>query len=233
MLENFSQTMRIATLLWFVSACNGTAASAESHAKNPESTPRAADERAGEADAVEQRSAEEPAAQTKSARDDDASRAAAESEWSPESAKSVVERGRRKLGRRCDSGSQAACRAIPDLDKCANLQRANCASIGDLFARGATGVNPDPEYARDFWWKACDVRSDDCVRYGKLLYDTEELNSPHAVADRFFRLGCTRDFQLCAQVGRFYQEKQELGHAREFYELGCAAGQAAACREKK
>jgi hypothetical protein len=154
-------------------------------------------------------------------------------EWSPETAQTIVERARRKLKRRCDAGSQAACGALPNLDKCVNLQRASCARLGDLFARGAAGVARDPAHARDFWWRACDIAAPDCLRYGKLLIDIDGLESPQVVADRFFRFGCTNDFQLCERVGRFYQQRNELAAAKKFFDLGCSAGQDAACQAKK
>jgi hypothetical protein len=159
--------------------------------------------------------------------------AKAEAEWSPESSQTIVERARRKLQRRCDSGSQAACGAIPNLDKCTNLKRASCASLGDLFAKGGDGVDRNPAHARDFWWRACDIASADCVRYGKLLFDTEDLDGRRSVAERFFHLGCTRDFELCESVGRFYQEKNEPAGAKKFFDIGCSAGQEAACQAKK
>jgi len=154
-------------------------------------------------------------------------------EWSPETAQTIIERARSKLKRRCDAGSQAACGAIPNLDKCVNLQRTSCARLGDLFASGAAGVTRNPAHARDFWWRACDIAAPDCLRYGKLLIDIEDLESREIVADRFFRFGCTNDFQLCESVGRFYQQRNELAAAKRFFDLGCSAGQDAACQAKK
>jgi hypothetical protein len=152
--------------------------------------------------------------------------------WSPETSQSSIERARTRLQRRCDAGSQPACKAMPDLDKCAKLRGAACARLGNLFARGAAGVERNPEDARDLWWKACDIAPPDCVRYGKLLFEMDDLDAREAVADRFFDLGCTSDFQLCTGVGRFYQQKKEPATARKFFEKGCAGGQKAACEAK-
>src|SRR5262249_34256889 len=126
-----------------------------------------------------------------------ASGAKDEAEWSPESAATVIERARSRLKRRCDRGSQPACAAIPNLDKCVDLRRASCASLGDLVAKGAGGMDRSPEHARDFWWRACDIAPADCVRYGKLLFEFDDLDSREAVAARFFKHGCTNNYQLC------------------------------------
>jgi hypothetical protein len=153
--------------------------------------------------------------------------------WSSGSSESVIERARRQLKRRCDAGSEAACRAAPDLDQCRNLRRQPCANLGDLFAKGASGVDKNPEHARDFWMRACDIESKDCLRYGRAVFEFDGLESREAAAEKFFHTGCTRDFRLCAQVGRFYQEKQQAAQARKFFDMGCAGGQAESCRAKE
>ena len=155
-----------------------------------------------------------------------------ESVWSSGSAETVVDRARRQLRRRCDSKSQAACKALPDVDYCANRQGRSCARLGELYARGATGVDRNPEHARDFWLKACEIAPTDCVRYGRILFDIEGLEQREAVAEYLFETGCTREFKLCVDVGRFYEEKKDAALSRKFFDLGCAGGQTAACQEK-
>jgi hypothetical protein len=229
------RTVSALAALFLASACGATNVPRESQPESPEPALPAPPEAAAEANEVE--GEPEPAAASKpdaaEQQNSDESDVKDESAWSPETAQDIIERARRKLARRCDAGSQAACSAIPNLDKCVNLRRGACASLGDLFARGATGVVRNPAHARDFWWRACDIASADCVRYGKLLFDMEGLGSRQAVADRFFQMGCTSDFQLCEGVGRFYQQKNELAAARKFFGLGCSAGQEAACQAKK
>jgi hypothetical protein len=225
---HFSRTTTAVAAVLLAGACAGSAARApQPENREPAASPTpAAEAKEGVQHASDEHEAQpsDPSAEAEAKND---------SGWTPESVQTIVERGRHKLARRCDSGSQAACRALPDLDKCLNLQRRSCASLGDLFARGAAGVSQSPEQARDFWWRACDIESADCLRYGQLLFDLEGLDSSHAVAGRFFQLACTRDFQLCERAGRFYREKQELAQARKFFDLGCSAGEPAACREKK
>jgi hypothetical protein len=241
------RTLNAAMALFLASGCGATNVPRESQPENREPTLAASPEHAAEAnqvdgdpepaanpkrDTVEQQGSDEREGQAMTDRNL-ARDAKDESAWSPETAQTVIERARSKLGRRCDAGSQAACRAIPDLDKCVDLRRTSCARLGELFARGAAGIDRKPTHARDFWWRACDIASADCLRYGKLLFDIEGLDSRQAVAERFFQMGCTNDFQLCESVGRFYQQKHELASARKFFDLGCAAGQEAACQAKK
>jgi hypothetical protein len=246
-MREFFRLTNTATALLLASACGASSVPRESQPESREPAQGAAPEQAAEAEEVD--GDPEPAAESK--RDafgqqgsderavqampgpSSASDAKDGPAWSPETAQTIIERARRKLARRCDAGSQAACGAIPNLDKCVNLQRASCARLGDLFARGAKGVGRNPAHARDFWWRACDIASPDCVRYGKLLFEIEGLESRQGVADRFFQMGCTSDFQLCESVGRFYQQKNEVAAARKFFDLGCAAGQEAACDAKK
>jgi hypothetical protein len=246
-MHEFFRTVNAAAALFLASSCGATTVPRESPPEDGESTLPTPAQPAAEAnevggdsepaseaqpDTVEHQGSGERNVQAMTD-SNPASDARAESAWSPETAQTIVERARRKLKRRCDAGSQAACGAIPNLDKCINLQRASCVRLGDLFARGAAGVARNPAHARDFWWRACDIASADCLRYGKLLFDIEGLESRQIVADRFFRFGCTNDFQLCERVGRFYQQRNELAAARKFFDLGCSAGQNAACQAKK
>jgi len=242
MLE-FTRTISAPAALFLASACGASSVPPASEAEPREPAPVAAEQAAEAKEApaadVQETDADNDAAGEQESSDgelraNNVGRDTRSDEgWSPESSQTIIERARRKLQRRCDSGSQAACRAIPNLDKCTELKRASCANLGDLFAKGADGVDRNPAHARDFWWKACDIASADCVRYGKLLFDTEDLDARRAVAERFFHLGCTRDFGLCESVGRFYQEKNEPAGAKKFFDIGCSAGQDAACQAKK
>jgi hypothetical protein len=210
--------------LLVVGSCGSVRTPPESPAEAPEPMPAAAEP----TDTDEDESQEAAAASTTSEAKGDEAPA-----WSPETSQGSIERARSRLQRRCDAGSQAACKAMPDLDKCVALRGSACARLGDLFARGAAGVDRHPENARDLWWKACDIAPADCLRYGKLLFDMEELDAREAVAERFFEMGCTSDFQLCTGVGRFYQQKNVTAAARKFFEKGCAGGQKASCEAKK
>lgn len=217
-----SKTPILALVL--VGSCGGAQASPESPAEDPKPMPAAAEP----TDTDEDESEVAAAAQTDSEAKADEAPA-----WSPETSEGSIERARTQLQRRCDAGSQAACKAMPDLNKCVELRRGACGRLGDLFARGAAGIERNPENARDLWWKACDILPADCVRYGKLLFDMDDLDAREAVADRFFDNGCTNDFQLCTGIGRFYQQKNAPAAARKFFEKGCAGGQKAACEAKK
>jgi len=239
---DFTRTISAPAALLLASACGASNVPPASEAEPREPAPVAAEQAAEAKEApaadVQEADPEKDAAgeQESSGGDapgNDTRGAKAAAEWSPETSQTIIERARRKLQRRCDSGSQAACRAIPNLDKCTELKRASCASLGDLFAKGGDGVDRNPAHARDFWWRACDIASADCVRYGKLLFDTEDLDARRVVAERFFHLGCTRDFELCESVGRFYQEKNEPAGAKKFFDIGCSAGQEPACKAKK
>jgi TPR repeat protein len=216
-----NKTLPLALL--FVGSCGGVQAPPESRAAGRETVPAAAEPTntegeskvaAGSPTDLEVKVEEAPA-------------------WSPVTSEGSIERSRSRLQRRCDAGSQAACKAMPDLERCVQLKSAACGRLGDLFARGATGVDRHPENARDLWWKACDLAPADCLRYGKLLFDMDDLDAREAVADRFFEMGCTSDFQLCTGVGRFYQQKNEPAAALKYFEKGCAGGQKASCAAKK
>ena len=211
-------------LLFLVGNCGGVQTPPQGPAEVPEPTSAASES----TDTNEDESNEATAAATSSeAKTEDAPL------WSPETSQDIIERARTRLQRRCDAGSQAACKAMPDLDNCVGLKSAACGRLGDLFARGAAGIERNPENARDLWWKACDIAPADCVRYGKLLFEMEDLGAREAVADRFFDMGCTNAFQLCTGVGRFYQQKNVASAAQKFFEKGCAGGQKSACEAKK
>jgi TPR repeat protein len=209
-------------LVW---SCGGVQAAPESPTEDPEPVPAAAEPTDTDEDDESKVAA---AAGTNSETKADEAPA-----WSPETSEGSIERARTQLQRRCDAGSQAACKAIPDLDKCVALKSNACGRLGDLFARGTAGVERNPENARDLWWKACDIVPAECVRYGKILFDMDDLDAREAVADRFFDIGCTSDFQLCTGIGRFYQKKNEPAAAQRFFEKGCAGGQKASCEAKK
>jgi hypothetical protein len=231
----FLRTVNLALALCLGSAC-GANIPPDSQPENPQAAPATPPEPAAEADEVEGDPASTAEADTGEQQGGSdaksADEAKGESGWSPETSETILDRGRSRLKRRCDRHSQAACDAIPDLDGCLNLKLRSCARLGDLFARGAAGVDPNPAHARDFWWRACDIAPAECVKYGKLLFDMEGLEARQAVADRFFQMGCTNDYKLCESVGRFYQEKSELGAAKKFFELGCNGGQQKACEAK-
>jgi hypothetical protein len=216
-----SKTSMLALLL--VGSCAGAQLPPNSAAEDPEPRPSEAEL----ADTDDDESKAVAASTSSEAEADEAP------SWSPVTSQDSIERARTRLQRRCEAGSQRACQAIPDLDKCTKLRGVACGRLGDLFARGAAGVERNPEAARDLWWKACDIAPPDCVRYGKLLFEMKDLDAREAVADRFFEMGCTSDFQLCAGVGRFYQQENEADAARKFFETGCAGGQKASCEAKK
>lgn len=152
--------------------------------------------------------------------------------WSSGSAENVFDRARRQLRRRCDSGSQTACKALPDIDRCSQRYRKSCVKLGELYAKGGEGVDRNPEHARDFWIKACDLVPADCVQYGRLLFEMDGLDEREAIADHLFEVGCTQQYGLCAEVGRFYEQKKQATQAKKYFDLGCAGGQTDCCRDK-
>src|SRR5215208_6925551 len=119
------RTVSVVAVLFWANACGGTNVPRESQPENPTPTPLAAPEPAAEANEVD--GDPQPAAESKpntaEQQDSDETDRKEQSSWSPETAQEIIERARRKLARRCDAGSQAACSAIPNLDKCANLRR--------------------------------------------------------------------------------------------------------------
>jgi len=182
--------------------------------------------------AVEQQEMQEKPEKPERKEQEHAVSAKDQSVWSSGSAETVLERARRQLKRRCDSGSKAACSAIPDIDRCGNRQPRSCEKLGELYAKGASGVARDPEHARDFWLKACDLAPPDCVQYGRALFDMDGLEQREDIAEHLFNMGCTQEYGLCADIARFYEEKKQTEMARKYFDLACAGGQTAACRDK-